>query len=424
MKHIYVHVPFCRRRCSYCDFSIAVRKTIPAKSFVDSILKEKEMRVEAGVWEDTETETLYLGGGTPSLLPDDAVAELVESLARCTLHDDRGNEGSRAGGPDPSFQQSAARRERGSAGQGVSGSGCPSLSKDSSGSLLPAPRSPFEITLEANPDDVTVESASVWKSAGVNRVSLGVQSFDPDVLKWMRRTHTADASVAAMEALREAGIENVSIDLIFGLPEQLDTRFEADLERGLELEPEHISVYGLTVERSSPLGHWVAQGTIRSPQDSRYEKEFLLADAKLTTAGYAHYEVSNYSRPGRESLHNSAYWSGASYGGLGPSAHRYRAQARERAWNVRPWAEYERLVSGATDPTAEREQIDADKGWLEAIYLGLRTCAGVNLSWLGNREETWGRLVEEGLARQDRGRLLLTVSGWLKLDEITVALTT
>ncbi|MCZ6759365.1 MAG: coproporphyrinogen-III oxidase family protein [Gemmatimonadetes bacterium] len=396
MKHIYVHVPFCRRRCSYCDFSIAVRKAIPAKSFVDSILKEIEMRVEAGEWDDAETETLYLGGGTPSLLPGDAVAELVESLPCCTT-----NEGT---------------RERGNEG-----------TTETATQLPPAPCSPIpapEITLEANPDDVTVESVSVWKSAGVNRVSLGVQSFDPGVLKWMRRTHTADASVAAMEALREAGIENVSIDLIFGLPEQLDTRFEADLERGLELEPEHISVYGLTVERSSPLGHWVAQGTIRSPQDSRYEKEFLLADAKLTAAGYAHYEVSNYSRPGRESLHNSAYWSGASYGGLGPSAHRYRAQARERAWNVRPWAEYERLVSGATDPTAEREQIDADKEWLEAIYLGLRTCAGVNLSWLGDGEETWGRLVEDSLARQDRGRLLLTVSGWLKLDEITVALTT
>src|SRR5207247_8701015 len=294
MPHLYLHVPFCVRRCSYCDFSIAVRKRIPAREYVEAVLGELEMvraadpgAVPRGSPEDG-LETLYLGGGTPSLLPPDALATLVTSLLD-------------AFGATPS-------------------------------------RDAVEVTAEANPEDVTPELASVWRRAGVNRVSLGAQSFDDNVLKWMHRSHDAARIGAAVHALRGAGIENISLDLIFGLPKELHRDWDRDLDMLCSLLPAHCSLYGLTVEPRTPLDRWISRGATRAPDDERYAEEYLTAHRRLTRENYEFYEVSNAARDGFRSKHNSAYWSGRPYVGLGPAAHSFDGTTRR--WNIRAWEAY------------------------------------------------------------------------------------
>src|SRR5437773_10397219 len=238
MPHLYLHVPFCVRRCSYCDFSIAVRKRIPAGEYVDAVLKELELvrAADPVATPRGALETLYLGGGTPSLLPPDALATLVTALLD-------------AFGATPS-------------------------------------RDAVEVTAEANPEDVTPELASVWRRAGVNRVSLGAQSFDDRVLRWMHRSHDAARIGAAVHTLRGAGIDNVSLDLIFALPVELGRDWARDLDQALALEPSHLSLYGLTVEQRTPLARWISRGAATAPDDERYAAEYLQAHVRLAACGF------------------------------------------------------------------------------------------------------------------------------------------
>lgn len=368
VRHIYLHVPFCRRRCSYCDFSIAVRKRIPAARYADTIKHEHALRVAAGEWDDEPLETLYFGGGTPSLLPAEMLADLVGLFV---LH-------------------------------------------------RPPSSSIVELTIEANPDDVTNSAATGWARAGVNRVSLGVQSFHPGVLRWMHRTHDADAPGHAVQILRAAGVASLSIDLIFALPESLGHDFRRDLDRALELTPDHLSVYGLSVESRTPLARWISRGAVTPARDERYAAEFLLAHDVLTKAGYEHYEVSNYARPERRARHNGAYWRGVAYAGLGPSAHRFDGLA-ERAWNVEPWAQYERMTQHGEDPTQEREVLTAEQRMLEQLYLGLRTVEGIRRPQVFDWVEDAAR---RGWLNVSGDWIGPTPEGWLRLDELAGFLTT
>src|SRR5207249_6430420 len=246
MRHLYFHVPFCRRRCSYCDFSIAVRKRIPAREYVQAVRTElAALRTSSG-WADPGAaprgswETIYFGGGTPSLLPPEAIRTLLLNAVPSTssLHD-------------------------------------------------------VEVTLEANPEDVTPKSATAWRHAGVNRISLGAQSFDDRVLRWMHRPHDAARIGAALGTLRAAGFDNVSLDLIFALPAELGRDWRRDLDAAIRLAPAHLSLYGLTVEARTPLARWVSRGAASAPDDDRYAEEYLLAHERLGAAGFVFYEVSN-----------------------------------------------------------------------------------------------------------------------------------
>lgn len=367
MRHVYVHVPFCRRRCSYCDFSIAVRKTIPSDQFVEAVTAEYALRREAHEWDAEPLQTLYLGGGTPSLLDPAALARLVRLFA----------------------------------------SGATSA----------------EITIEANPEDVTPAHALAWVRAGVNRVSLGVQSFNGDVLTWMHRPHGPEAPAVAVRALRDAGIASVSMDLIYALPDDVPRDLDDDLDQLLALEPNHVSAYGLTVEARTPLDRWVKRGAARPSDDERYGEEFLRVDERLTAHGFEHYEVSNYGRLGHRARHNSAYWTGAPYAGLGPAAHRFSNALR--AWNVAQWADYADRIAAGADPTAEREVLTTEQQAIERLYLGLRTTDGVNASELGaGTEKLIARMDQQGWVRASNERLQLTPLGWLRLDEIVSVLTT
>jgi oxygen-independent coproporphyrinogen-3 oxidase len=364
-RHLYVHVPFCTRRCSYCDFSIAVRRIVPVGEYVAAVRAELAVRFPAG--KPWAVDTVYLGGGTPSRLGPAGVACLIEAIrSRVTL--------------------AAAA----------------------------------EVTLEVNPEDVTTDAVLTWRDAGVNRVSIGAQSFDDRVLAWMRRTHVAARTVTAVEAVRAAGIDNVSLDLIFALPAVLERSWDADLARALELEPSHVSLYGLTVEHATPLGRWVARGQVAEPPEERYESEFLRAHDAMGSAGLEHYEVSNFARAGRRSRHNSAYWSAVPYAGIGPAAHGF--DGTQRRWNAGPYEEWRRRLARSEDPVDGVEVLTDENRLTERVYLGLRTTAGLRLTnaelpsvrpWI---ESGWATL--EG----DR-RLVLQAPGWLRLDALASALT-
>ena len=375
MPHLYLHVPFCVRRCSYCDFSIAVRKRIPAREYVEAVLGEVALLGltdpgrEPGDTEGHGLDTLYLGGGTPSLLPPDALATLVTSLLD-------------AFGATPS-------------------------------------RDAVEVTAEANPEDVTPAHATAWRRAGVNRVSLGAQSFDDNVLTWMHRSHDGARIGAAVHALRGAGIENVSLDLIFALPAELQRNWERDLELALSLDPDHLSLYGLTVEERTPLARWISRGAVVPPDDDRYAEEYLLAHVRLAASGYRFYEVSNACRDERRSRHNSAYWSGRPYLGLGPAAHSYDGRARR--WNVAAWPAYARAVAAGRSPVESREVLTPQQRELERLYLALRTDAGVpRTACPPDRLTAWAG---EGWVEVTAESVRCTPQGWLRLDSLVRDLT-
>lgn len=363
-RHLYVHVPFCARRCSYCDFAIAVRKLVPVEEYLTGIKTELDTKLDTT--KRFTLDTVYLGGGTPSRLGPDGIENLL-----------------------------AIVREFFDVAQNA------------------------EITIEANPDDVTLDAATRWREAGINRVSLGIQSFDDSVLAWMHRTHDASQAECAVNTIRKAGIANVSVDLIFALPEQLNRSWRNDLERALALEPDHISLYGLTIEHATPIARWQDRGTITAATEDAYAEEFLLADSMAGAAGFVHYEVSNFALPGRESRHNSAYWSGAEYLGIGPSAHSFDGETR--SWNVAPYAEWvERLTSGIA-VTEGAEQLNVANVQAERVYLGLRTTSGLTASDEDlKRARQW---TEAGWAKIEDSTVRLTAEGWLRLDSLAAGLT-
>jgi len=363
--HLYIHVPFCARRCSYCDFAIAVRREVPSDEFARAVLAEWRGWQNHPAWGASPVvDTIYFGGGTPSRLDPAAVVRLLDRIRA-----------DRTVAPDA------------------------------------------EITLEANPDDVSTAAARVWRAAGINRVSLGVQSFEPRVLRWMHRTHTAEQVPEAVAMLRDTGIGDLSLDLIFALPRVLERDWAADLDRALALAPDHLSLYGLTVEPHTPLGRWTARAEVRPLDDDAYASEFLTAVALIAAAGLEHYEVSNAALPGRRARHNSAYWRRAPFIGLGPSAHSGFGATRQ--WNLREWAGYQRAAAAGEPLVAGREDLGPDALRLEERYLGLRTIDGLPAEALP--EEVSARWRAAGWAT-GTDRVRLTPEGWLRLDALVAAL--
>jgi oxygen-independent coproporphyrinogen-3 oxidase len=363
-RHVYVHVPFCARRCSYCDFAIAVRSRVPSDEFVTAI--DRELSVRSLGEPPGPVDTIYLGGGTPSRLGPDGIRRLLDVVAR---------------------------------------------------RFPPTPDA--EVTIEANPDDVTADAVAAWRAAGVNRVSLGVQSFDDRALAWMHRTHDSARAEAAASLLADGGLDNWSLDLIFALPDELGRDWSADIDRAVALAPPHISLYGLTVESHTPIARWRDRGMNVEGTEDVYETEYVHADAALRAAGFDHYEVSNFGRPGHGARHNRGYWSGASYVGLGPAAHGY--DGRVRRWNEREYTAWLARVNAGADPVAGSEGLTPENRVAEEVYLGLRTTDGLPLATpelLVVRP--W---VDAGWASLRDHVLRLTPCGWLRLDALAASLT-
>ena len=364
-KHLYLHVPFCARRCSYCDFSIAVRPKTPVDEYLRALRTELD-QINRRTPDAGPLTTLYLGGGTPSRLGGNGVAAVIDAVRdQWTLDRDA------------------------------------------------------EITIEANPDDVNDIAVAKWIAAGVNRVSLGAQSFDDAALEWMHRTHDSAQIGRAVETLERGGIKNISLDLIFSLPENLGRLWRNDLERAIDLEPKHLSLYGLTVEPHTPLGRWADRGQIVQGEEEGYEAEFLTAHDLLTGAGFEHYEVSNFALPGKQSRHNSAYWTGVPYLAAGPSAHSFDGAVRR--WNVSAYAEWVRRLEHNELVLAGEETLTDENKHAEDIYLGLRTTRGVKIT--GNevaRVQAWQRAGWATIT--DANLLQLTPLGWLRLDSLAADL--
>jgi oxygen-independent coproporphyrinogen-3 oxidase len=366
---VYVHAPFCARRCFYCDFAVKVDRAGGHNAWLRAISAEwDQIRSEELFSFPEPLETLYVGGGTPSLLGTRAMGGLASLIGPRLL-------------------------------------GHPLL----------------EWTAEANPESFTPGIAGAWREAGVNRVSLGVQSFHEPSLRWMGRLHGSTGGAEAVRNARGAGFGNVSADLIFGLPGHLGRDWSDDLVRALDLGVEHMSLYGLTVEARTPLGRAVAGGRERVASEDRYRDEYLEAVERLTGAGYLHYEVSSFALPGRESRHNEVYWSGRSYLGLGNGAHSFRKPLRR--WNLRDWEEYSTSVAKGDSAIAGHEVLDPAALRLERIWLGLRARRGVSLASIPARAvavtERW---IRRGWARAEAGRLRLTCEGWLLLDALAIEL--
>jgi oxygen-independent coproporphyrinogen-3 oxidase len=369
VRSVYVHAPFCARRCFYCDFAVSVRREGGAGDWTAAIAAEVQVLArEGGFALADELATVFVGGGTPSLLGPDAMDELAEVLGR-----------ERLGAAD------------------------------------------LEWTGEANPESFTPEVAGAWARAGVNRVSLGAQTFHEGALRWMGRLHGPEGPGRAIESARRAGLENLSVDLIFGLPSHLERDWRADLDRVLALDVPHVSLYGLTVEPGTPLGRAVREGREVAVDEDRYADEFLVAAELLGAAGYEHYEVSNFARPDARSRHNAVYWNGEPYLGLGNGAHSYAPPIRR--WNVRSWETYRGRVLDGASPEEGRETVGPAERELERIWLGLRTRHGLEVP--ADRADAraltdgWTR---GGLATRRGDTVRLTAEGWLVLDRLAVDL--
>ena len=366
---VYVHAPFCVRRCFYCDFAVQVRKQGDPGEWLAALSGEVAALDAEGLFSLAPSlRTLYVGGGTPSLLGPDAMSGLGKVIGT-----------DRLGDPE------------------------------------------LEWTAEANPESLTPQVAEAWRRAGVNRISLGVQTFHEPALRWMGRVHGPEGARRAVAVARAAGFENLSVDLIFGLPGHVGRSWRHDLEEALALDPPHVSLYGLSVEEGTPLGRAVGEGRERPVDEDRYGDEFLEAAEVLGGAGYLHYEVSNFARAGFQSRHNAVSWSGAPYLGLGNGAHSFAPPVRR--WNLREWDAYSAAAAEGSGTEAGREILGPPEARMERIWLGLRTSEGLareELSAAGlGLAEAWEA---RGWARLDDGRVSLTPVGWLLLDRLTVEL--
>lgn len=321
---IYIHVPFCQGRCIYCDFYSTTEGEEWKSRYVDALLAELRMRRDELPL--ARVHSIYIGGGTPSRLPVKALAGILNEVCR----------------------------------------------------LFPVD-SDAEVTVEANPDDVTPEWLAALSHTPVNRLSMGVQSFDDALLRLIRRRHTAQQAVCAVEQAARHGISNVSIDLIYGLPTQTMEQWQADVRQALALDVQHLSAYSLSYEEGTPLWRMLEQGRIEEADEELSLRMYEHLIDATRTAGFTHYEISNFCRPGRHSQHNSAYWHGVPYLGFGPGAHSYDGM-RTRRWNLSDLKGY--VQAAGSMPPHQSEVLTDDELYDETVMTRLRTSEGLSLDLL------------------------------------------
>jgi oxygen-independent coproporphyrinogen-3 oxidase len=317
MAGIYIHIPFCRKACHYCNFhfSTSLQK---APEVLISIEKEMEIRSEEL---KEEINTVYFGGGTPSLIESETIASMLNQAKKY-------------------FK----------------------IAPDA------------EITLEANPDDINIQKAKSWKSIGINRFSLGIQSFADENLQWMNRAHNAVQSFAAIDTIRNAGFENFSIDLIYGTPGQTKEGWIKDVETALKLNIPHLSCYALTVEEKTALHTLIQKGEKQEVNQDEQAERFNVLMELTAEVGYHHYEISNLALPGFESKHNSSYWEGLSYIGFGPSAHSY--DGKKRKWNIANNIKYVEAIAKQILPL-EEETLSQNDRLNEYTMTSIRRSKGI-----------------------------------------------
>lgn len=378
---IYLHVPFCGSFCTYCDFySEICRGGRAFNEYADAVLKEVNDRREEicmNMSAPGAVNTLYIGGGTPSVLPLDVLRRIVDAL----------------------LSSRSLRRGENTVGA----------------------QSPFEeFTVEVNPEDIVEKGGEYVRGlleAGVDRVSMGIQSFDDGILRWMNRRHSAAGAVEAFRILRRCGVRNISVDLIFGLSQLADDVWEDTIERALELAPEHISAYQLSIEEGSALAKLVADGRYVEASDGQCRHQYDVLCQTLRQAGYHHYEISNFARPGFEAVHNNAYWSRVPYIGLGPGAHSLTGDIR--SWNSQELPHRSTDGSPATYSRTS-ETLSPEDIRVERIMLSLRTDKGLEAAELYSLTDraVINSLLSEGALEKQGGSIRIPESRLFTSDEI------
>ena len=387
---VYLHVPFCRSFCTYCDFysEIACRDRDAQLFEAYTVAVCAEAARRRGEIEATRgLDTLYIGGGTPSVLPLSVFKRIVDRIGPPATPRADGNY----------FSDRFAEKPI-SAPPSTTPAHC---------------RAPFtEFTVEVNPEDIVEKGGAYVRGLlglGVNRVSMGVQSLDDGILRWMNRRHDAARARQAYRILRNAGVENVSVDLIFGLSQLSETIFAETLDEIVRWRPEHISAYQLSIEESSALGRMVREGRYEEASQEQCAAQYRLLCDVLRAAGYVHYEISNWALPGREAVHNSGYWSRLPYVGLGPGAHSF--DGTTRSWNPTSLRHSGELPPETTEALSEAEVRE------ETIMLGLRTARGIP-EGLADAVRTAEMLADGRLVRTAEGRLRIPEDRWFVSDDI------
>ncbi len=371
MAGTYIHIPFCRKACHYCNFHFSTTHSL-LPQMIEAICREIELRKS---YLKESIRTIYFGGGTPSICSNEQLTLLFDSLKASFV-----------------VNQVA------------------------------------EITLEANPDDITMEKLLFWKSLGINRLSIGIQSFREEDLRWMNRAHNAYQAIDCIKMAQKAGFENMSIDLIYGTPTLTDEQWEQNVKQAIELQIPHLSCYALTVESKTALDKMIQLKKTEEPDPEKQARHFELLMQWLEDAGYEHYEISNFAIKGRRSQHNSSYWQGEKYIGLGPSAHSFDGHSRQ--WNVANNALY--LQSIASDQlNFEMEELTPTQTLNEYIMTSLRTIEGLSFEHI---RSNWGndKLVilqnsvreyqTKGHVEEDESSIRLSKSGKLLADGIAADL--
>ena len=338
MAGLYIHIPFCRSRCIYCSFYSTTGLDL-RQHYVDAVCREISIR-------GTEVCTIYLGGGTPSQLTIPQLRQIFEAL----------------------YIYNKVRKDA-------------------------------EVTIEVNPDDITEEFAMALSSLPVNRISMGIQTFDDQRLRFLRRRHTSEQAINAVKTLRHAGFQNISIDLMYGFLDETLEEWKSDLSQALVLSAEHISTYCLTIEEDTPLYQQLQQGHIVEPDEGLERQMYEELMDQLQAAGYEHYEISNFAKKGYRSRHNSSYWTGIPYIGIGAAAHSFDGESR--SWNV---ADIHQYIKGMEhgERIYEEETLDDDTRYNDTITVALRTKEGINLSLLTKKYHDYliknaRRYIDDGL---------------------------
>jgi oxygen-independent coproporphyrinogen-3 oxidase len=377
---LYIHIPYCVSKCPYCDFNSHVVPEIPEKSYTEALIQELRGYAQMDSWHGRSVGTIFFGGGTPSTFEPSSIGRILESA----------------------------------------------------GSLFPIDSS-SEITLEANPGTVDRENFAGYHAAGVNRISVGVQSFQPQLLKFLGRIHSADEAMKALETIGQSGFENFSLDLIYANPGQTLWDLENDLDIALSFQSPHLSAYNLTIEEGTPFHHEYRSGRIRLLSEEEEIAMGELIEQKLSHAGLQRYEISNYARAGFHSRHNVNYWQSGDYLGIGAGAHSYESigggKIYGRRWsNEKNPARYMSKINQSRKAVADTEESDLTKAAGEYMFSGLRLTQGLSLTAFDERFgkhmlELYPEIsgwVSEGFIETDGNRLWLTHRGFLVANSIFV----
>lgn len=326
MAGIYIHIPYCKQACHYCDFHFSTYlKTKP--DLVDAICQE--IKLQTSYLSGKPIKTIYFGGGTPSLLSSFELEKILNAI-------------------EENFLVSTN----------------------------------VEITLEANPDDLSKENLTIFKSKGINRLSIGIQSFNDDFLQLFNRAHTSQMAIDCVANARNIGFDNISVDLIFGVPNQTLQQFQIDLDKIIALDTQHISIYGLTIEENTTFGKWEKANKVQPIDEEIAAGQFELIMDVLTTNGFNQYEISNFSKNGFESQHNSNYWNSELYLGLGPGAHSFNGDSRQ--FNIRNNTKYIKSINTGNLPYDSELLTDSQK-LNEYILTKIRTAGGFNFNEIKSR---------------------------------------